>query len=408
MGRARGGRLTVATETQALAQEFARRPYDAALWLRMARHTAEYGDVRRAAGIYASILRASPTHYPSAYELGLCLERMGQWAQAKSAFAHAASVSEGREGHGIALASLGSVYYRLGYPHNGAKHCDRALAFRDPRPYATWGRSLIRLARGDWAQGWADYEARWQVPQLADAVRRHGIDPDTLPPRWDGGPTDGPVLVYAEQGTGDCLWALRYLAHVEAQSGHPVALQLPPSIAAFHAPGTDRQPVASVPVMSLPHVLQMPAPIGPANTTASHTTRGTGRIGYCWHGESAHGNDRDRSAPYSFAPALTDAGFTPVSLQHGEPTAFADYAETAALMATCDAVLTVDTSVAHLAGTLGVPTVVIPPTVPDWRWPGTGGTTPWYPTVTVVRRADVWGWSDALDRAIRHLGTLAA
>lgn len=400
------------SETAALMQRFAEAPLDPALWLQMARHTAEHGDVRRAKEIYKALGMAAPYHTEAWYELGLCYERLGDWPRAYRSFKLACDVSEGRQGHGIAQASLGSTCYRLGLPHNGKQHYDAALKHADNRPYARWSRSFIKLARGEWAEGWADYEARWEVPQLANAVKLHGIDPDTLPPRWDGGPTDGPVLVYAEQGTGDCLWALRYLAAIAQISEHTPQLRFPASLDGLipswvRDEAEDVPPVASVPAMSIPHVLGWCNPI-PPTTPRPHTTRGTGRIGYCWHGESSMGNDKDRSCPFPFADALTDAGFTPVSLQHGEPTAFADYAETAALMATCDAVLTVDTSVAHLAGTLGVPTVVIPPTVPDWRWPGAGSTTPWYPTVTVVRRADVWGWSDARDRAIRHLGTLAA
>lgn len=386
-----------------LAQQFRRTPYDPALWLQMARTAAETS-TQHAIGIYEALCDAAPNHYTAFYELGLCYERQGDWPQALHAFNVAATISKGKEGHGIALASLGAVAYRMGFPKDGQRYYAKALQHPDNRPYARWARALIRLAQGDWKRGWRDYEARWEVPQLARTVEQHGIDPQSLPPRWDGGSTDGPVLVYAEQGTGDCIWALRYLPHVERASGHGHVPSLPIAIAAIADrvhPSSELCPVASIPVMSLPHVLNMPEPIGP-QVHRHHTTKGTKRIGYCYKGERAHGNDRDRSSPVSFASYLTEAGYEPVSLQYGEPHTFRDYAETADLMATCDAVLTVDTSVAHLAGTLGVPTVVIPPTVPDWRWPGTGTTTPWYPSVHVTRRHDASdpSWDAAIRQAV--------
>jgi hypothetical protein len=392
--------------TSELFARFAECPTDPALWLEMGRHVANHGDHERAIGIYAALADAAPNHLPAWYELGLCYEQSGQYGLAAKAFQHASTIAKGKEGFGIAQSNLGACLYRMGAPKNGAIAWDQALRDRDSRPYARWTRSLIRLARGDWRGGWRDYEARWEVPQLADQVKAY-VDPSTLPPRWDGGPTDGPVLVYAEQGVGDCIWALRYLEHVAKASGHAPILRVPASLQPLVTDPMDPQEgaVASAPLMSLPYLLGMPAPIGPNYYRLGSPTEPTGRIGYCYKGAPSHGNDKDRSSPVSFADSLEQAGLTPVSLQHGEPHTFADYAETADLMATCDAVLTVDTSVAHLAGTLGVPTVVIPPVMPDWRWPGTGSTTPWYDSITVIRRTDVThrSWADAIQRAVQHL-----
>lgn len=404
------------SQTAALMQQFTEAPLNPALWLQMARHTAEHGDVRRAKEIYKALGMAAPYHTEAWYELGLCYERLGDWPRAYRSFKLACEVSERRQGHGIAQASLGSTCYRLGLPHNGKRHYDAALKHADDRPYARFARSLIKLARGEWAEGWADYEARWEVPQLADAVKLHGIDPANLPPRWDGTHRNGWLLVTPEQGMGDCIWAERY---IPSDADLPVAILSPASLVSFYRDHCGWEYVATsladlppcdwhAPMMSLPHLTSRTDPI-PMGDERNHPTKGTGRIGYCWHGESSMGNDKDRSCPFPFADALTAAGFTPVSLQHGEPTHFRDYGETADLMATCDAVLTVDTSVAHLAGTLGIPTVWFAQTVPDWRTPGTGSTTPWYPSAHVIRRQDasVASWHDALGRAIRHLKATA-
>jgi hypothetical protein len=173
----------------------------------------------------------------------------------------------------------------------------------------------------------------------------------------------------------------------------------------------------SVPIMSLPFKLGM-APIAPdwmcanmqrsnSDDAAWRTPRvrtGALRLGVCWKGSPDHGNDKDRSSPINFREAFAMDGVEIVSLQHGEPTKFRDFAATAEVIESCDAVVTVDTSVFHLAGTLGVPTYVIPPTRPELRFPLTHETTtPWYPSVTVVRRKRSADWSDAIARTREYV-----
>jgi hypothetical protein len=263
---------------------------------------------------------------------------------------------------------------------------------------------LLRLALGDYRRGWEDFEARWEIHAMWRQQRGHGTEKETLPPRWDG-KSPGKVLLYAEQGSGDTLWALRYVGDVPdcVLMVQPELVTLVQALTNKHTVANGNSPLCqwSAPLMSLPFILKDFAPRPPR--IALNAWRGPAsmplRVGVCWHGESKHGNDKDRSCPESLLPHVASIpGVEAISLQHGEPTIFASFLDTAMLMHSLHLVVTVDTAIAHLAGTLGVPTIVIPPTVPDWRWPGAPmARTPWYPNnLNLARRNESKDWSGAI------------
>jgi glycosyl transferase family 9 (putative heptosyltransferase) len=147
---------------------------------------------------------------------------------------------------------------------------------------------------------------------------------------------------------------------------------------------------------------------------------GTRRIGLAWAGAAHHANDRRRSMPLAaLAPLLALPAITWYSLQKGArsvdvddvPAARAvvplasdsDFARTAALVDALDAVVTVDTSIAHLAGALGKPVFVLLPFAPDWRWGLAGRRTPWYPTARLVRQPALGDWSGAVAALLEEL-----
>lgn len=130
------------------------------------------------------------------------------------------------------------------------------------------------------------------------------------------------------------------------------------------------------------------------------------RIGVCWKGSPKHLNDKDRSSPVDFRPVFQDEKWELVSLTAGHDFQPKDYQETAELMRTLDCVVTVDTSVVHVAGTLGVPTLLIPPACPEWRWGLRDGQSPWYPSVTMYRRKHVHDWPEVLGRVGQTLSEM--
>lgn len=273
-----------------------------------------------------------------------------------------------------------------------------------------------------WRRGWALQEARLENPDRA------------LPPnmRWWDGKTSEPVRVLHEQGIGDAVLAARFLPALAKKTGHPVTWYGPPLLHRWVAAlpnvrvGNLEQDVAlpdagaAVRVMSLPHHLrcdspwEIPPAVAPAALLAAHQVamahRHPLRVGVCWKGSKDGWHDFERSYSYDqFAKIVAPIdGVEFVNLCHDAEVpetapfgrvVFTDAWDSGSAIAQCHLVVSVDTAVVHQAGSLHVPTLALVPTVSDWRyrWPY-GKTTPWYPSVTVVRRATAYTL-DAIDEA---------
>ena len=295
----------------------------------------------------------------------------------------------------------------------------RAVALDPKKAERHWNLSLELLKRGKYTEGWREYEWRFQ--------RGKGHNPPRpfAQPAWRGeawqdlrGKT---LLLHAEQGLGDTLQMLRYLPMV-LERGAKVVLEVQRPLhrlvaeyaARSHAgvevvTAGDALPAFDLhtPLMTLPHALgttleTVPSPIRLTPAAEPLTTAGELRIGLCWAGNPGHDRDRERSVPLELLKPLFEiAGTQWVSLQVG-PAAreidtcgvkiaqpvLNDFADTTALLDTLDLVIAVDTAVAHLAATQGVPTWILLPYVADWRWlrPGAARTS-WYPEARLFRQS---------------------
>lgn len=311
-----------------------------------------------------------------------------------------------------------------------------AVARRPDLTDAWLGRAATRLVRGDYQNGWEDFERRWKraLPQ----------------PAWDGRRLSGETLyIYAEQGFGDAIQFARFIP-LAADRGARVILEIHPALTrllrrldprvAIH-PSNAPPPQFDLhcPLMSLPLLLGAgpetpPAPGGrlipnPAETArAAASVRAAGNalnVGVCWAGNPAHKNDHNRSLPPAFLPELLAVpGVAFWSLQTGPaaqnlppnldaalrppPFALTDFAATAAFVAALDMVATVDTSIAHLAGALGVPCRLLLPYAPDWRWLIDREDTPWYPSLRLIRQPRPGDWGAATARTAALLAGVAA
>ncbi len=293
---------------------------------------------------------------------------------------------------------------------------------------AHWNLALALLAHGEYDEGWREYEWRLTLAQLGKAAsQRSG-------PRWDG--TIGPgttLLVHAEQGLGDAIQFARF-AQPLAAAGMRIVLEAPPllvallatvpGVAEVRASGAALPPYdAHIPMLSLAGTLAIDGDSIPDETPylaaaperrasargALAALAATRRIGVCWAGSSGHANDARRSLPFAtLAPLLVPDGATAwVSLQHGRemgaPLVELDARNSmdgvAALIAELDLVITVDTSIAHLAGALGRPTWLLLPFAPDWRWQLDRSDSPWYPTMRLFRQPRIGDWN-AVIRAV--------
>jgi hypothetical protein len=330
-----------------------------------------------------------------------------------------------------AHASLGFVLTGLGRLGEAVAACDAAIALRPAFVQAHWNLAVAALLHGDFVRGFAEYEWR----KRHDRFRRDFID---LPgPVWTGGDPEGrTILVHAEQGLGDTIQFARYLPLIAARGGRAVlACERPliPLLASL--PGVDVVPKdaplprydAWIDQMSLPHAFatrpdSILSPAGylradPARVAAWRARLPPGRkVGVAWAGNPAHSNDRRRSlSGAALAPLLTLPGMHFVNLQVGAregeaglpvlSPALTEYAETAAVVANLDLVVTVDTSVAHVAGALGVPCWVMLPHAPDWRWMLGRDDTPWYRSLRLFRQQQAGDWGGVIARVAAGLRT---
>jgi Flp pilus assembly protein TadD len=288
--------------------------------------------------------------------------------------------------------------------------------------------ATIQLAQGDFARGWPGFEWRLRLPGFGFAL------PDLGRPGWQGEALDGrTILLHAEQGLGDTLQFLRYVPMVAARGGKVLLLVQP----ALKRLLTGLDGVAAVfgfgetlpdydlhcPLMRLPRrfatevetIPPVAAPIAPPAAEAAlwRSRFGSGdrpSIGLAWAGNASHANDHNRSTPLAaLMPLLTADNIRWVSLQKEVPAgdaatlatypevlqpgdALIDMAATAAVIAALDLVISVDTAVAHLAGTMGKPVWLMLPFSPEWRWLGSRGDSPWYPTARLFRQKRPGDW----------------
>ena len=327
-----------------------------------------------------------------------------------------------------AHASLGFALTSLGRLSEAIAACDAAIARRPEFVQPHWNQAVALLLSGDFERGFRKYEWR----KRHDRFRRDFVD---LPgPQWDGGdPSGRTILVHAEQGFGDTIQFARYLPMIVARGGQAVLACERPLIPLLATLGVAVVPKdAALPPydawldqMSLPLVFgtqlgNIPAADGylradPARIAAWQAALPDGpKVGLAWAGNPVHSNDRRRSMPAdALDRILAVPGISFVSLQVGRAAGrsgladlsprLADFAETAALIATLDLVITVDTAVAHVAGALGKPAWVMLPYAPDWRWLLGRVDTPWYSSLRLFRQPSPGDWGAVIDAVVSEL-----
>lgn len=313
---------------------------------------------------------------------------------------------------GESWTNLGNVFGELGRRIRAEACWHRAMECPSGAPDARFNLSFLKLLKGDYAEGWRDYESRWACPEFVNSYGRS----DLVAPRWDGSPVDT-LYLHGEQGAGDALMMARFVPLARAHVGRvvvevisglaPLFAQMFPGVEIVARGDDPPEHDAQLPMMSLPAIFgatrsTIPAPV-PFQVDQGSIQSESGRIGLCWRGSTTHTNDRVRSMPFEAAfPLLDLPGLTWQSLQFGYETSapldhcpMGDFLETARAIARCSLVITVDTSIAHLAGSMGVPTWILLPFVAEWRWLQDCEDSPWYPSARLWRQ-DVAGDWDSL------------
>lgn len=379
-------------------------------------------------------IRLDPTNTGAFYHLGLLAERTDQLDEAVANYRRAIELQPANR---PARNNLGKLLRAQGKLDEAGVHFDAALAIDPNAPHVHYNRAMLWLSQGRFAEGWEEYE--WRIKCREFGIRQ-------LPqPTWDGTSlVDKTLLVHAEQGLGDTIQFMRYLPMVRArcrcvlievpatllalcrESGIE-AIAEPPRVAGAHQPSSSLQFDYHVSMPSLPRVFgttleSIPADVPYLRASDDLVAKwreklsayAGHKVGIAWQGSPKHWDDRIRSLPLTcFAPVAAvedvrllslqkdhgreqlealDGRFDVVDLQCDVDGTAEPLMEVAAIMMNLDLVVTCDTSLAHLAGALGVPVWVALGARADWRWMLDRADSPWYPTMRLFRQPTLGNW----------------
>jgi hypothetical protein len=392
---------------------------------------AALGRHQEAVAEFEAALALSPNNPSAHYNRGISLFGLGHYAEAVAAYDRALLIAAD---HVKAWNNRGLALQALNRHDEALASYAKALELQKDYADAHFNQALALLTIGEFRRGFEKYEWRWRRSGMPSG-RGYGR------PLWLGEyPLERrTILLHAEQGLGDTIQFARYVPML-ARAGAKVVLEVQPQLkvllgqiegaAAVVARG-EALPAFDVhcPLGSLPLALKTePATIPSLDrylgADEAHMAKwrarleclGAPRIALAWSGNPQHVNDRNRSIPLSvFAPLWTTGAMHFVSVQRElrdgdaellarEPrvtqlgTELDDFADTAAVLALVDLVITVDTSVAHLAGAMGRPVYILVPFSPDWRWTLAGESSRWYPTARLFRQPSVGDWASVIDR----------
>ena len=390
------------------------------------------GKLEASAACYHRALALSPDNGGAYTNLGNVLRGLGQYKAAAASHRRAVELTPD---NADALYNLGLALRETGQTDEALDCFAKTLELNPDHPGCHWDRSLTLLQKGDLKEGFEEYEWRWKLD---------GNPPrDYSQPEWDGADLGSKtILLHQEQGFGDMIQFVRYIPLVKKRGGTIIVEAQPQlsrlfstiegvgqvvntgaatprfdvyapmmSLARIFATTQETVP-ATVPYLSAPDAFagQLPATLSPQLT-----------VGIAWAGSATHQNNARRSCPFNFFTELMGlADVALYSLQTGRAAAdiaghgcgafvtdlgskMNDFADTAAVIGHLDLVISVDTSIAHLAGALGKPVWVALPHPGDWRWMQDGDTSPWYPTMQLFRQPDPGNWApvfEALKKAL--------
>ncbi|HTV48209.1 MAG TPA: tetratricopeptide repeat protein [Phycisphaerae bacterium] len=395
------------------------------------------GQLDEAIAAYQRAIALKPNYAEAHNNLGNALKDKGQLDEAISAYRRAIAL---KPDYAEAHNNLGNALRDKGQLDEAITTCSQAIVLKPNDAEANYNLSLLLLLRGDFQQGWERYQWRSRCANFL-SLRRNFTQP-----QWDGSALETrTLLLHTEQGFGDAVQFIRYLPLV-VQRGGKIIIECQAALQRlFRTMSGKCQIVAKgeslpafdlyCPLLSLPLVFgttleNIPQTVPYLHTDVQEAKRWQDRVnehspglkvGLVWAGNSTHKNDRNRSMKLSSLALLGQvSGVHFFSLQKGEAAAQArtppaglelvdwtdelkDFADTAALIANLDLVITVDTAVAHLAGAMGKRVWTLLPFIPDWRWMLGREDSPWYPTMRLFRQGIRGDWDGVIKRVVHAL-----
>ena len=346
-----------------------------------------------------------------------------------------------------ALIGLGNLHNELKDYKQGLNYLSKAITINENNSFAKWNKSLSLLRLGDFKEGWSLYESRWQVPGMGEHARFHHL------PLWLGAEPllNKTILVYAEQGFGDAIQMSRYLLTLEQEMRAKVIFAVPnpltelmkslsPTIEILELEDAATLPIEKLidyqcPVMSLPlafkttlATIPTPSPylfadarkrliwqqkMIDGSTKYIHHQETPFRVGITWSGSGHYAGkiNPKRDIPFSLVSSLVSSlDRYPIEFHAIQKdidsewvttesdrlilykNCFKNFSDTAALIAELDLVISVDTAVGHLAGSLGKETFLLIPDPPDFMSLLETSQHPWYPKTTLIRQKKRGVW----------------
>ena len=428
--------LALARPAEALAAfdaVLAREPRHAEAQLNRGVALAELGRTQDALAAFDAALMLAPNHPAAHYNRGNVLAALGRDAEALSAFDRALALAPG---HVTAWNNRGRALQALSRHAEAIESFDKALALQKDYADAHFNRALSLLTLGDLKRGFEQYEWRWKKTGMSDTRRNYRR------PLWLGEyPLAGKtILLHAEQGLGDTIQFARY-APLIPRAGARVVLEVQPELKTLLSelagvsaclargeplPAYDVHcPLGSLPLALKTEPATVPADIPYLRADDTHTAKWGEtiaglpgkRVALAWAGHARHANDRNRSiALAQLAPLFAVEGLSFISVQRelrdGDAELLsrhanivhvgdklADMADTAGLLALTDLLISVDTSVVHLAGGMARPVWVMLAFAPDWRWTPTApgaDSSAWYPQARLFRQPAFGDWASVV------------
>lgn len=402
----------------------------------------ELGRFNEALASYDQAIRLFPEYVEAYTNRGSVLWKLGQWDEALASFEKAFELRP--DDAGICV-NLGNKLEKLGRSTEALEKFDRAIRLRPDDIDACWNKAHLKLRAGEWQEGWQLFEKRWEL--WARKGNRHVMKFSV--PLWTGDASlQGKIiLLHAEQGIGDTLQFYRYVKRVSAL-GAKIVLAVPQPLVRLLDHIENSNPLITIisdgdkfpefdihcPLMSLPLALKtttetIPAEIpylksNPVQSADWKKRLGEStrlRVGLAWS-SGHHPNQPDlwsdharRNIPLAKLESLNIPDVEFYSLQKGEDgetqlkelvaapwrgpkiidltQELTDFSDTAALIDNLDLVISVDTSVAHLAGAMGKPVWIMTRFDACWRWLKDRSDSPWYPTAVLYRQSSFDDWS---------------
>jgi tetratricopeptide (TPR) repeat protein len=390
--------------------------------------------------VYRRVIEIAPNDPNSHLKLGSSLyTNEDRYDDAMQLFEHARALNPD---HAITYNNIGATMYDQGYTEEAMAHFDKSIALWPNYKMARHNLALGQLLHGDFKAGWENHEVRLTLNERkAVYALTHKLF--QIIPQWDGRSSLAGkyILLMHEQGFGDAIQFVRYAKVLQAQGARVAVHVIEPLERLFRTLSPDITLVrhsdplpkcdCAYLMMSLPHALgthsaeQIPAHPSYLSASAEDTALWKQslqqlapapklRVGLVWAGNPEHGSDRKRSIPLNtLAPLLDIEGIQFVSLQKGgKPEDIerlenefrivdagrqcADFADTAGVIANLDLVISVDTSVVHLAGAMGAPTWTLLAYTPDWRWLTNRADSPWYPGMRLFRQQKNGDWPSVI------------